>query len=106
MSTQDYQSLSSRVDNIEKLVNQIERGQREGLEKLFKEIDSLKHDNSITIEGDVRHGVKPVREIAEDALRRSEVVERRIDHILWLVAGISLGAGVGGATIVKIIFGL
>lgn len=106
MSVDTYESISNRVDNIEKLVNQIEKGQQLGFEKLSKEIESLKKDNSLTIDGDTRHNVRPVREIAEDALKISKHVNRRIDHILWLVAGISLGSGIGGATIVKILFGV
>lgn len=117
MSTADYNDISQRVDNIEGLVNQIEQGQKEGFRKLFLEIESLKKDNSLTIDGDTRHNVRPVREIAEEALKHSKetledavkkdrVTNERIDKILWLVAGISLGSGIGGATLMKLIFGI
>lgn len=106
MSEQDYQTLSARMNKLEKTVTDIKSGQSESFKKLFKELESLKKDNQITIDGDSRHGVRPVREIAEEALTRSNTVSDRIDKILWLVTGISLGAGVSGATIVKIVFGI
>ena len=106
MAEENYQDISRRVDNIEKLVNQIDKGQKEGFRKLFHEIESLKKDNSLTIDGDSRHNVKPVRDVAEEGVKIGNRAHQRIDHILWLVAGISMGCGIGGALAIRLLFGL
>lgn len=96
----------SQFSNIEKRMDKIEREMKDGFSEIMSEIKSLKNDTDVLTEGDARHGVEPVRQVARRGVKEATRANQRIDQILWIVAGISVGSGVGGGIIVKILFGI
>ena len=73
------------------------------LDEMNKELKSVKRDADVITEGDKRHGVEPVRLIAEEAKKKADSAHERIDMAKWVLAGLSAGAGVGGGALFEFI---
>lgn len=118
--TQEVKHFSKIVEELTSELRSFKNEISGKLDKMSDQIEKNRMDADNLTEGNKRHGIEPVRQIADyaktksdkandrlddiepissDALEKAEKANSRIDRILWTVGGAAAGGGLGGAWI-------
>ena len=103
---EDQNKIYQRMESLEKAMQEGFAQINHSINRITDQLIDLQRDTNIFTEGDSRHHINPIRIDIANAKKQAQRANERLDHILWLVAGISLGSGIGGATLIKLLFGL
>ncbi len=103
---EDQNKIYQRMESLEKAMQEGFAQVNSSINKITDQLIELQRDTNIITEGDSRHQINPIRIDIANAKKQAQRANERLDNILWLVAGISLGSGIGGATIIKLLFGI
>lgn len=122
--TQEVTHFSDMVENLTSELRSFKKEIGGKIDRMSSQVEKNRLDADNLTEGNKRHGIEPVRKIAnyaktksdeshhrlddiepiaKDALRIATKANNRISRLLWTVSGAAGGGGVGGAYIFELI---
>ena len=103
MSTDDYQSINSKLESFEKRLENKLGMLTEAISKLSEQVSSLQSDTDNLTEGNHRHGIRSVREEIELVKIRIAEIEADVLKYKIKAGGYGISGGISIYALLELI---
>lgn len=92
--TEEVKHFSEIVDRVSVEMRDFREDFRVEIAKLHERLSDVQRDADILTEGDRRHGLKPLRDMIDNAMIEARRANTRLDRIYWMASGVAIVAGI------------